>query len=102
MSKFIPLDAVATIALDFTDQIGRKVSVPAGGSLSVDNPAVATVELSADGGSAVVAPATTGDVTITYTNGALSAVEAITIGAPEAVAVAFDPAVTFAPVAAAV
>lgn len=85
----LPTNLTATIPLLFTNQVGLPIAVPAGGGVSIDNAAVATAALSADGSSITVAPVADGTANLTYTNGTLSAALSIGVVTPAASAVSF-------------
>jgi hypothetical protein len=99
MSTFtLPTDAIATIPVLFTDQIGRPTAITAGGTVSIDNTAVATAVLSSDGSDVIVTPVAVGTANLVYTNGALATLPlGIVVVTPSASAVSFGPAVIGAP-----
>lgn len=88
----LPANLTATIPLLFTNQVGLPIAAPAGGSASIDNTAIATAALSADGSSITVTPIADGTANLTYTNGALSATLAISVVIPQPSAVSFGQA----------
>jgi hypothetical protein len=93
----LPTNLTATIPLLFTNQVGLPIAAPAGGSVSVDNTAVATAALTADGSSITATPVADGTANLSYTNGALSATLAINVVTPAASSVSFGQASFAAP-----
>ncbi len=94
----LPDDAKATVPLVFADAIGSHTHPPAGGTVTSDNPAVATAALSADGGLVEITSVADGVANVAYSNGSLSATLQVTVQAPTPTAVDFDTAdATFAP-----
>lgn len=95
----MPLSTIATVPLIFTDATGATVPAPTGGSATVDNSAVGTVTLAVDDTSIAITGLTEGTVTVTYTNGTITATLVVTVAtAGVATAVTFDTAnATFAP-----
>jgi hypothetical protein len=85
----LPIDEIATIPVVIDDQAGRPVAIPAGGSASIDNTAVATVALSADGSTITVTPVGTGSCNLTYSNGSLTASAAVSVVLPAPSAASF-------------
>jgi len=93
----LPTDAIATIPVLFTDQIGRPTAIPAGGAVSIDTTAVAVVGLTGDGSAVVVTPVAVGTATILYSNGALSAPLGLVVVTPSATTASFGTPVISAP-----
>lgn len=93
------LGTVATVPLKFLDLAGTAVPNPPGGSATSDNDAIATVTVAADDSSIAITAVAEGAANLTYVNGALSAVLALTVGPAGAATIDFDTAAaTFAPV----
>lgn len=63
-----------TFALKFKDATGSDVAAPSGGGIATSDPSVATAVLADDDTNTTVSWLVAGSVTLTYTNGALSAV----------------------------
>jgi type IV pilus biogenesis protein CpaD/CtpE len=68
----IPTDAEYKQPIVWVDQVGRSIAAPAGGTVSIDNSAVASAALSADGSEITVTPASAGTANLVYTNGSVS------------------------------
>jgi hypothetical protein len=94
----LPDDDTATVPLIFRDGT-QAVHAPAtGGAVAVDNPAVATAELSPADDSVLITAMGDGDCTVTYTNGGLSDTLTVHVQAPAPTAVEFNAGgATFAP-----
>ena len=98
----VPSDASAKVPLIFKDDAHLQRPAPAaGGSVSSNNPAIATAAVPPDNASVVVSAVTVGECDISYSNGAMSAQLHVVVVTPVATEVEFDPmAATFAPLAA--
>lgn len=103
MTTFVPTDAPIAVPLEAVDQLGRKIAVPVGGTLTAEPAGIVNASLSADGQSVILTSAGIGGASVTYSNGPLSAGLSVTVGAAVAESVKFDEAkaalVAAAPVA---
>jgi hypothetical protein len=93
----IPTDAIVTVPIVFVDQVGRPIAVPAGGTVAIDNSAIAMPSLSADGGTLTITPVAVGSANVTYTNGGVSLSAGVTVITPVASAASFGQPVIAAP-----
>jgi hypothetical protein len=84
--------ASATCALVFKDAAGSTVPAVLGGAVSVSDSAIGSAVLASDDASVSIAAAALGTLTVTYTNGALSASLSVTVNHAPAVSVEFVPA----------
>lgn len=86
-SATIPNDSTATYKLTITDQVGRALTPPAGGSLGgsigTDNTSVATAALSPDGTEFTITPvAQSGTANLSYNNGGATFNGTVTVVSP--------------------
>lgn len=86
----LPDDQSVNVPLVFRDAVGVIHAPPDGGSVSSDNPAVATATVAADDGSIDVLSVADGVATITYTNGAVSDTLTVTVAQPTPTSVEFN------------
>jgi hypothetical protein len=78
----IPTDAVFNQKIVWVDQVGRAIPSPAGGTVSIDNSAVASPTLSADGNEITVTPLAAGTANLVYTNGSVSLAAQVVVVSP--------------------
>lgn len=89
----LPDDQIANVPLKFRDAVGEVHAPPSGGSVSVDNEAVATAVLADDDASVTITPVADGTAVVTYTNtDGVSDTLTVTVAEPTPTSVEFDPA----------
>lgn len=84
----LPNDAVATGTVGAVDQVKRTIAPPAGGTVSVADPTVASASLSTDGTTVTVTPVGNGTTTVTYANGSFTDQVTVVVADPTVSAIA--------------